>query len=169
VVDDQVNQDSIEAPAKITGLPSTDSLHEAITTGLCKPTKSSGNEPRFNRWLELIDDHKANNKGPVHLSEISRARVDTPFPIFYCTDPDKKFNNNKDWEPCVLKKTGRELYEVLDANEDSFYLKEEVEYEGDDGLSYLWGSVFKYPSPAFVSTYQKKFLTSNEGGHTKKF
>jgi hypothetical protein len=48
VVDDyvgQVNKDSIEAPVKITGLPSTDSLYEAITTGLCKPTKSSGNEP----------------------------------------------------------------------------------------------------------------------------
>jgi hypothetical protein len=66
-----------------------------------------------------------------------------------------------------LKKTGRELYEVLDANEDSFYLKEEVEYDGDDGLSYLWGSVFRYPSLAFVSTYQKKLVTSNEGGHTK--
>jgi hypothetical protein len=71
VVDDQVNKDSIEAPGKITGLPSTDSLHEAMTTGLCKPTKSSGNEPRFNRWLELIDDRKAKNKGPVRLSEIS--------------------------------------------------------------------------------------------------
>ncbi len=106
LVDNQVNKDSIEAPAKITGFPSTDSLHEAIMTGLCKPTKSSGNEPRFNRWLELIDDHKANNKGHVQLSEISQARVDTSFPIVYCTDPDKKFNNDKEWEPCVLKKTG---------------------------------------------------------------
>ena len=131
VVDDyveQVNKDFIEAPAELPGLLSTDSLHEAVTTGLCKPTKSSGDEPRFNHWIELIDERKAKNKeGPVQLSEIARARVDTPFPIIYCTDPDEEFNNNKDWEPCVLKKIGRELYEVLDANKDPFFLKEEVE------------------------------------------
>ncbi len=103
----------------------------------------------------------------MQLSEIACARVDTPFPIVYCTDPDKEFNNDKDWEPCVLKKIGQELYEVLDANEDAFFFKEEVEYDGDDGLTSLWGSAFKYPSLAFVSTYQKKVLTSNEGGNTK--
>ncbi len=58
----------------------------------------------------------------------------------YCTDPDNKFNNNKDWEPCVLKKIDQELYEVLDANEDPFFVKEEVEFYGDNGLSSVWGS-----------------------------
>ena len=67
VVDDyvgQVNKDSIEAPAELPGLLSTDSLHEAVMTGLCNPTKSYGDEPPFNRWIELIDEHKAKNKAP---------------------------------------------------------------------------------------------------------
>jgi hypothetical protein len=141
-----------------------------VTTGLCKPTKSSGNEPLFNRWIELINERKAkNNKGPVVLSEIARARVDTNFPILYCTDPNKKVNNDKDWEPCVLKKITQELYQVLDANEDPFLLKEEVQYDSDDGLTSFGGSVFKYPSRAFISTYQKRVMTSNEKGNTKKF
>jgi hypothetical protein len=117
----------------------------------------------------LIDERKAKNKAPLQLSEVACASVDTPFPIIYCTNLDKEFNNDKDWEPCVLKKIGRELYEVLDANEDPFFLKKEVEYHGDDGLSSSWGSAFKYPSLAFVSTYQKKVITSNERGNTKKF
>ncbi len=58
---------------------------------------------------------------------------------------------------------------MLDANEDPFFLKEKVEFCGNDGLSSLWGSAFKYPSLAFVSTYRKKVLTRNEGGNTKKF
>jgi hypothetical protein len=49
----------------------------------------------------LINECKAKNKGPVVLSEIARARVYTYFPIIYCTDPEKKVNNNKDWDPCV--------------------------------------------------------------------
>ena len=52
---------------------------------------------------------------------------------------------------------------------DPFFLMEEVEFYSDDGLSTLWGSAFRYPSLAFVSTYRKKVLTSNEGGNTKKF
>ena len=138
-------------------------------TGLCKPTNSSGEEPPYNCWIALIDERKAKNKAHLQLSEIACARVDTPFPIVYCTDPNNEFNNDKDWEPCVLKKIGRELYEVLDANKDPFFLKEEVEYHGDDGLSSLWGSAFKYPFLAFVSTYRKKVLPRNEGGNTKKF
>ena len=117
----------------------------------------------------MIDERKAKNKRPMQISEIAHARVDTPFPIVYCTDPDKEFNNDKDWEPCVLKKIGRELYEVLDANEDAFFLKEEVEYDGDDGVTSLWGSAFKYPTLAFISTYQKMVFTRNEKGNPKKF
>jgi hypothetical protein len=47
VVDDyagQVDKDFIEAPAELSGYI----LHESVMTGLCKPTKSSGDEPLFN-------------------------------------------------------------------------------------------------------------------------
>jgi hypothetical protein len=43
VVDDyigQVDKDSKEASAELPGLLSTDSLHEAVTTGLCKKPKA---------------------------------------------------------------------------------------------------------------------------------
>ena len=58
---------------------------------------------------------------------------------------------------------------MLDANKDPFFRKEKVEFCGDDELSSLWGSAFKYPFLAFVSTYRKKVLPRNEGGNTKKF
>jgi hypothetical protein len=133
-----------------------------VTTGLCKPTKTSGDDPLFNRWIDLIDERKAKNKGPVLLSEIARAKVETYFPIVYCTDPEKKLNNDKEWDPCVLKKITYDLYEVLDANEDPLFPKEEVEYDGDDGLFSLWGSTFKYPSLAFISTYRKNVFLRKE-------
>ncbi len=58
---------------------------------------------------------------------------------------------------------------MSDANEDPFFLKDEVEYNGDHGLTILWGSAFKYPSLAFISTYQKKVFTRNVEGNPKKF
>ena len=86
----------------------------------------------------------------------------------YCTEPNNQFDNNCYWEPCVLKKVGHELYEVLDANKDLKLEKEELKYTSDKGLWYLWGLVYKFPSLAFISTFQKKLLTSYEGEETKK-
>ncbi len=103
----QVHKDSIEASMELPGLLSPDSLHEAVTTELCKPTKTSGDDPLFNRWIDLIDERKAKNKGPVVLSEIARARVDTNFPIVYCTDLEKKHKNDKDWDPFVKEDNPR--------------------------------------------------------------
>ena len=90
----------------------------AVRTNMCKETKSSGDEPPYNRWLELIDKRRAENKPSLELSEVSRARVNTLFPIVYCTDHHNQVDNDHYWHPCILKKVGRELYEVLDANED---------------------------------------------------
>ena len=66
-----------------------------------------------------------------------------------------------------MKKVGRAIYEVLDANKDLKLVKEEIEYTGDKRLRFLWGLVYKFPSLAFVSTFQKKPLTSYEGIDTK--
>jgi IS30 family transposase len=140
-----------------------------VRTNMCKETKSSGDEPPYNRWLELIDKRRAKNKPSLELSEVSRARVNTLFPIVYCTDHHNQFDNDRYWHPCILKKVGRELYEVLDANEDQKSVKEELEFTGEEGLRYLWGLVYKHPSLAFVSAFQKKvLLTTCEGNDTKK-
>jgi hypothetical protein len=68
-----------------------------------------------------------------------------------------------------LKKVGCELYEVLDANEDLKLLEEELEYTTEEGLRYLWGLKYKHPSMAFVSTFQKKLLTSGEGNEKRRY
>ncbi len=153
-------------------LPSSSSPNTAVQdqvhTNTFNATKSSGDEPPYNRWLELIDQRRGKNKAPLQLSEISRARLNTVFPIVYCTDPHNQFNNDSYWEPCILKKAGRELFEVLDANKDLKLLKEELEYTGEEGLRYLWGLVYKHPSMAFVSTFRKKLVTSVEGNETKR-
>jgi hypothetical protein len=109
------------------------SFDDAVRTNMCKETKSSGNEPPYNRWLELIDKRRAKNKPSLELSEVSRSRVNTLFPIVYCTDHDhNQFDNDRYWHPCILKKVGRELYEVLDANEDLKLVKEELEFTGEE-------------------------------------
>jgi hypothetical protein len=79
-----------------------------------KGTKSSGDVPPYNRWLELID--QLSGKAPLQLSDVSRAGLNKVFPVIYCTDPENHFDNDHYWEPCILKKIGREWYEVLDAN-----------------------------------------------------
>ena len=161
LVDDyvgQVNKDSIEAPAELPGLLSINS------TNIVKATKSSGDEPPYNHWLEF----RGKNKAPLQLSEILCAKLETVFPIIFCSDPENQFDNNCYWEPCILKKVGHELYEVLDANEDLKLLEQELEYTRKEGLRYLWGLVYKHPSMAFISTFQKKLLTSGEGNENKK-
>jgi hypothetical protein len=67
-----------------------------------------------------------------------------------------------------LEKVGRELFEVLDDNEDLNLVKEDLENTSEDGLRYFWGLAYKFSSLAFVSTFQKKLLTSNEGNDTDK-
>jgi hypothetical protein len=131
----------------------TKSFDDAVRINMCKETKSSGDEPPYNRWLKLIDKRRAKNKPSLQLSEVSRARVNTLFPIVYCTYHHNQFDNDRYWHPCILKKVGRELYEVLDANEDLKLVKEELEFTGEEGLRYLWGLVYKHPSLAFVSTF----------------
>ena len=144
------------------------SFDDAVRSNMCKETKSSGDEPPYNRWLELIDKRRAKNKPSLELSEVSRARVNTLFPIVYCTDHHNQFDNNHYWHPCILKKVGRELYEVLDANEDLKLVKEELEFTGEEGLRYLWGLVYKHPSLAFVTTFRNQVLKTCEGNDTKK-
>jgi hypothetical protein len=72
----------------------TKSFDDAVCTNTSKVTKSSGDEPPSNRWLELIDKRSANNKPSLELSEVSRARVNTLFPIVYCTDHHNQFDND---------------------------------------------------------------------------
>jgi hypothetical protein len=144
------------------------SFDDAVRSNMCKETKSSGDEPPYNRWLELIDKRRAKNKPSLELSEVSRARVNTLFPIVYCTDHHNQFDNNHYWHPCILKKVGRELYEVLDANEDLKLVKEELEFTGEEGLRYLWGLVYKHPSLAFVTTFRNQVLKTCKGNDTKK-
>ena len=77
---------------------------DAVHTKTVKPTKSSGDEPPYNLWIKLIDQRRAKNKAPLQLTEVSYARVDTAFPIVYCTDSQNHFDNDHYWEPCILKK-----------------------------------------------------------------
>jgi hypothetical protein len=43
--------------------------------------------------------------------------------------------------------------EILDVLEDIKLVKEELDLNGEEGLRYLWGLVYKHPSLAFVSTF----------------
>ena len=90
VVDDDVVptvEDDVEPAQHPSPLLLTNSFGDAVHTNMCKETKSSGDEPPYNRWLKLINEHRAKKKTPLQLTEILRAWVDTDYPIMYCTVP----------------------------------------------------------------------------------
>jgi len=49
----------------------------------------------------------------------------------------------------------KEQYEVLDINGD-LKVDEDIEWEGDDGLSSTWSMYHKYPSTKFVDSYRTR-------------
>jgi hypothetical protein len=59
------------------------------------------------RWLELNDEPA----DPVDLGGMSRARINSVFPIIYCTN-NKNITNDSNWAPCILRKVRKEEYEV---------------------------------------------------------
>jgi hypothetical protein len=61
------------------------------------------------RWLELIDERD----NPVELEEMLHARVNSVFPIIYCTN-NKDVLADSNWAPCILRKVCKEQYKVLD-------------------------------------------------------
>ena len=63
-------------------------------------------------WLEWIDEHD----NSVELEEMLHARVNSVFPIIYCTN-NKDIFDDSNWAPCILRKVRQEQYEVLDQHE----------------------------------------------------
>ena len=88
----------------------------------------------------------------LELEEIARARVNTVFPIIYCTN-NKDINDIKNWAPCILRKLRSEQYEVLDLHEHDKLEEENLDWGGDDGLSASWSMYYKYPNKEFLDAY----------------
>ena len=88
------------------------SLSPTPTKGKGVPLKTSGDDPTYNHWIDLIGEHA----GPITLTEVTRAQENAIFPIIYCIN-NKDVNNDDNWAPCILRKIRKEQYEVLDTNE----------------------------------------------------
>ena len=112
--------------------------------------------PSYNRWLELIDEREE----AVDISEISNARVNKVFPIIYCTN-NKDITDDSNWAPCILRKVRKEQYEILDTNED-IKVGEDLDWNGDDGLTNDWGMYYKYPSDTFIDSFRDLVQISYE-------
>ena len=98
------------------------------------------------RWLEMMD-----NRDRLELEEIAHARVNSVFPIIYCTN-NKDINDIANWAPCILRKVRKEQYEVLDQHEQD-QLEEDHSWGGNDGLSASWSMYYKYPNKEFLDAY----------------
>jgi len=76
------------------------------------------------------------------------------FPIIYNTN-NKGITDKNNWAPCILIKRRKNQYEVLDVNGD-LKVDEDIEWEGDDGLSSTWSMYYKYPSTMFVDSFRAR-------------
>ena len=99
------------------------------------------------RWLEMMHNHV----NRVELEEIAHLRVNSVFPIIYCTN-NKNINDIANWAPCILRKVRKEQYEVLDQHEQD-QLKEDLPWGGDDGLSASLSMYIKNPNKEFLDAY----------------
>jgi hypothetical protein len=65
------------------------------------------------------------------------------FQIIYCTN-NKDILDDSNWAPCILRKVCKEQYKVLDWHEMD-KVDEDLDWEGDDGLSALWICIINIP------------------------
>jgi hypothetical protein len=96
-------------------------------------------------WLGLIRMREI----PLELDEIASARVNSVFPIIYCTN-NKDIHDFANWSPCILRKVRKEQYEVLDDQERD-KLEDDLNWGGDEGLSASWSMYYKYPNEEFLA------------------
>jgi hypothetical protein len=112
-----------------------------------------------NRWLELYKERDGPDR-PVFLPEIKKAKLRAMFPIIYCIN-NKDITDDNNWAPCILIKVRKDQYEVLDVNGD-LKVDEDIEWEGDDGLSTTWTMYHKYPSTTFVDSFRTRLEMAAE-------
>jgi hypothetical protein len=77
------------------------------------------------------------------------ARVNSVFPIIYCTN-NKDIFDDLNWAPCILRKVHKDQYKVLDQHEMD-KVDKDLDWGGDDGLSASWSMYYKYPTMEFVN------------------
>jgi hypothetical protein len=77
------------------------------------------------------------------LKEMLHARVNSVFPIIYCTNNKDIFDETY-WASCILREVHKEQYEVLDRHEMD-KVDKDLDWGGDDGLLALWSMYYKYP------------------------
>jgi hypothetical protein len=131
----------------------------APTDHIVGQSKSSEGTIISNRWLELYEERDGPDQ-PVTLPEIQKAKLRAMFPIVYNTN-NKDITDDDNWAPCILIKVRKEQYEVLDINGD-LKVDEDIEWEGDDGLSSTWSMYHKYPSTKFVDSYRTRLEIAAE-------
>jgi hypothetical protein len=103
-----------------------------------------------NHWLELYEERGGPDRS-VSLPEIQNSRLGAMFPIIYCIN-NKDITDDDNWVPCILIKVRKDQYEVLVINGD-LKVDEDLEWEGDNGLSGTWTMYHKYPSTTFVDSF----------------
>jgi hypothetical protein len=121
---------------------------EVLPIDLTSPSggKSAGDYTQpYIRWLELIDECDI----PVELEEMLHARVNSVFPIIYCTN-NKNIFYDSNWAPCILRKEGKEQYKVLNWHEMD-KVDKDLDCGGDDSLLALWNMYYKYPTMEFMN------------------
>jgi hypothetical protein len=126
---------------------------EVLPNDLTSPSggKSAGDYTQpYICWLELIDE----NDNPVELEEMLHARVNSVFPIIYCTN-NKDIFDDSNWAPCILRKVCKEQYKVLDWHEMDKVDKDH-DWGGDDGLLASWSMYYNYPTMEFVNLVRIK-------------
>ena len=135
------------------------SIEKHISPPTTPPNDSAGRSKSdegtniSNRWLELYKERDGPDR-PVSLPEIQKSNLRTMFPIIYNTN-NKDITDDNNWAPCILMKLRKNQYEVLDVNGD-LKVDEDLEWEGDDGLSSTWSMYYKYPSTAFVDSFRER-------------
>jgi len=96
------------------------------------------------RWVELIKSRDI----ILDIDEISNARINSVFPIIYCTN-NKDINDMANWASCILRKVRKDQYEVLDEHE-RHKLEDDIDWGGDEGLHASWLVYYKYPNSEFI-------------------
>ena len=99
------------------------------------------------RWMEL---HRELDGNEVTLVEVVKSRIGTSFAVICCINT-KDVNDVSNWQPAILKKVMKETWEILDMHKRD-KVSEDLELDGDDGLTNNWGMYLKSASDEYVRT-----------------
>jgi hypothetical protein len=112
-------------------------------------------DANFTVWQLLVSE--MSNSITVDSEYLQQTKLREKIPIAYCLNV-KNIASLDSFIPAILVRVGKKLWEVMDENDDQ--LLEQLDWDGDEGITNMIGMYICHPSKSFCSHFQSRTMVS---------